>query len=136
MQHLKPPAVRPHQQRSFYVSSDLDSCTRVFVHNDAVKTPLQHPYDGPFKVIKRTNKYFMLEIKGKESTVSIDRLKPAHLEATELAPQLPDISPSTSPVPSSSPHQVTRSGRHVRWPKRLIEEPFTSSLGGSDVAVT
>ena len=130
MQHLKPPAVRPHQQRSFYVSSDLDSCTRVFVRNDAVKTPLQHPYDGPFKVIKRTNKYFTLEIKGKESTVSIDRLKPAHLEATELAPQLPDISPSTSPVPSSSPHQVTRSRRHVRWPKRLIEEPFTSSLGG------
>ena len=31
----------------------------------------------------------------------IDRLKPAHLEATELTLQLPDISPSTSTVPSS-----------------------------------
>ena len=72
MQHLQPPAVRSHQQKSTYVSSDLDSCTHVFVRNDAVKTPLQQPYDGPFKVIKRTNKHFTLEIKGKESTISID----------------------------------------------------------------
>ena len=106
MQHLQPPAVRSHQQKSTYVSSDLDSCTHVFVRNDAVKTPLQQPYDGPFKVIKRTNKHFTLEIKGKESTISIDRLKPAHLETSELTSQLPDISPAT--VTFSSPHQVTR----------------------------
>ena len=30
MQHLQPPAVRLHQQKSSYVSSDLDSCTHVF----------------------------------------------------------------------------------------------------------
>ena len=49
MQQLQPPAVRSHHQNSPYMSSDLDSCTHVFVRHDAVKTPLQQPYDGPLK---------------------------------------------------------------------------------------
>ena len=130
MQQLQPPAVRSHHQNSPYMSSDLNSCTHVFVWHDAVKTPLQQPYDGPFKVIKRSNKYFMLDIKGKESTVYIDRLKPAYLEASELTPQSPVIPPS-SVSPTPPPDKVTRSGRHVRWPKRLVEESFTGSLGGA-----
>ena len=81
MHQLQPPVVRSHQQKSTYVSKDLDSCTHVFVRHDAVKTPLQQPYDGPFKVIKRSNKHFTLEIKGKQSVVSIDHLKPAYLES-------------------------------------------------------
>ena len=58
MQQLQPPAVRSHQQKSPYVSSDLDSCTHVFVRHDTVKRPLQQPYDGPFKVTKHCNKHF------------------------------------------------------------------------------
>ena len=119
MQQLQPPAVRSHQQKSSYVSSDLDSCTHVFVRHDTVKKPLQQPYDGPFKVTERSTKHFTLDIKGKESVVSIDRLKLAYLESTESTLQAPDISPSTvSSTPS--PHIVTRSGRHVRLPKWLV----------------
>ena len=44
MQQLQPPPVRSHQLKSD------DSCTHVFVYHDAVKTPLQQHYDGPFKV--------------------------------------------------------------------------------------
>ena len=40
---------RPHP----YVSEDLSSVSHVFVRHDATKTPLQQPYDGPYKVIKR-----------------------------------------------------------------------------------
>ena len=79
MQQLQSPDVRSHQQKSSYVSSDLDSCTHVFVRHDAVTKSLQQPYDGPFKVTKRSNKHFKLDIKGKESVVSIDRLKPAYV---------------------------------------------------------
>ena len=119
MQQLQSPAVRSHQQKSSYVSSDLDSCTHVFVRHDAVKMPLQQPYDGPFKVTKRSNKHFTLDIKGKESVVSIDRLKPAYLESSESTPQTFNPSPLT--VPSTpSPHTVTCSGRHVRLPKWLV----------------
>ena len=109
MQQLQPPAVRSHQQKAPYVSSDLDSCTHVFVRHDVVKRSLQQPYDGPFKVTKCSNKHFTLNIKGKESIVYIDHLKLAYLESTKLTLQTPDFSPSTVSS-TSSPHTVTRSG--------------------------
>ena len=57
-------------------------CTHVFVCRDSVKKPLQSPYDGPFRVICRTPKYYHLEMYGKSDTVSIDRLKPAHVNSS------------------------------------------------------
>lgn len=129
MQQLQPPAVRSHQQKSPYVSSDLDSCTHVFVRHDAVKRPLQQLYDSPFKVNKCSNKHFTLDIQGKESVVSIDRLKPAYLESKESTLQTPDISLSTvSSTPS--PHTVTRSRRHVRLPKWLVNISPDYTRGG------
>ena len=39
--------------------------------------PLTAPYDGPYKVVARVMKIL---IKGKVEMVSLDRVKPAHLE--------------------------------------------------------
>ena len=50
MQTLQPPAVRRHRQRTTHIHKDLHTCPFVFVRNDAVKKPLQPPYDGLFKV--------------------------------------------------------------------------------------
>ena len=80
MQQLQPPKVRQQIPRKSHVSEDLQTCTHVFVRHDAVKKPLRQPYDGPFKVIKRHDKHFTLAVKGSQSVISIDRLKPAHLE--------------------------------------------------------
>ncbi len=66
-----------HSQRTTYVNEALKTCTHVFVRRDAVKRPLQQPYDGPYKVVDRSNKFFTLEVHGKSNTVSIDRLKQA-----------------------------------------------------------
>ena len=76
-------SLRPVQPRTStaatFASQDLDSCTHVFLRVDSVKRPLQQPYQGPFKVLRRTRKTFRLDIRGASQTVSIDRVKPAYI---------------------------------------------------------
>ena len=62
------------------VPSDLKSCQYVFIRVDSHKSPLSHPYEGPFKVINSGSKVFTVDRGGKLETVSIDRLKAAHLD--------------------------------------------------------
>ncbi|CAI9739439.1 Hypothetical predicted protein [Octopus vulgaris] len=57
------------------VPKDINTWTHVFVRNDGIPSQLRPPYSGPYKVIKREPKYFVLDIGGKRNTVSIDRLK-------------------------------------------------------------
>nr|CDS33941.1 gag pol polyprotein [Hymenolepis microstoma] len=47
----------------------------------AVKKPLQLPYDGPYKVLQRKSKFFILDRNGTKDSVSIDGLKLAYLES-------------------------------------------------------
>ncbi len=68
---------------------DLLSATHVFIRDDSVRPPLQRPYQGPFKVISRQDKYFVLDLNGQQDSVSIDRLKPAHLEKDLIQMPLP-----------------------------------------------
>ena len=68
-----------HCKNNSFVPSNLQDCSHVFVRCDAVRKPLQRPYDGPFKVISRTRKIFKILMCGKEKIISIDRLKPAIL---------------------------------------------------------
>ncbi|CAD1472672.1 unnamed protein product, partial [Heterotrigona itama] len=46
--------------------------------------PLEQPYEGPFRVIKHiSDNVFLIDYKGKETTISTERLKPAFIEDTE-----------------------------------------------------
>jgi len=56
----------------------------MFVRREGPKAILQSPYDGPFSVVKRDDKNLIIRVYGKEITVSIDRVKPAHLLAESL----------------------------------------------------
>lgn len=94
----KPTTHHGNNSRS-YIPADLRTCSHVFVRNDAVKPPLQPPYNGPYRVLGRTDKVFKLLIKDKETSISIDRLKPAYLE--------------------SDNHVHTRSSRIVHPPQRF-----------------
>ena len=56
MQELQalPTRTKPHQK--LYISKDLATSTHVFVCHDAVRTPLQPPYNGPYHVLKHPNR--------------------------------------------------------------------------------
>ena len=121
MQRLKPIPVRPHPRRKVYISKALATCTHVFVRHDAIRKPLQSPYDGPYKVLQRKEKYFVVDAKGKQDTISLDRLKPAHLDnSVSIPPVITEPSPTahdnTTPQTTA---RVTRSGRKVRFPVRF-----------------
>ena len=69
-----------HGSHAVAVPQELYQCAYVFVRRDNHRTALQHPYQGPFKVICPGEKVFIIDMGGKAEKVSIDRLKPAHLD--------------------------------------------------------
>ena len=84
MNMLKPVDVKHKSNRAVFLHKNLENCTHVFVRNDAVKKPLQQPYDGPYRVIKKTNKVFTVDINGCTKVISIDRIKPAFMFNDEI----------------------------------------------------
>ena len=65
------------------VPTDLRSAHYVFIRHDAHRTPLQPPYDGPFRVLEKGAKHLVVDIGGKSEHVSVDRVKPAHLDLSQ-----------------------------------------------------
>lgn len=53
----------------------MKTATRVFAPDNAMKNTLKMLYDGPYEVISRTVKTFLLKIRDGEVTISVDRLK-------------------------------------------------------------
>ncbi|VDQ01646.1 unnamed protein product [Trichobilharzia regenti] len=50
----------------------------VFVRRVFVRRPLEPPYDGLYEVIGRMDRFFVVDRKGREDSISIDRWKPAY----------------------------------------------------------
>ena len=69
-----------HVKNKLFHHPKLETATHVFLRDDSVKKPLQRPYTGPYRVIDRNSKTFNLDIRGKHTTVSKDRLKPAFID--------------------------------------------------------
>jgi hypothetical protein len=76
---LCPAPAAHHSGKTFFVHPELKHCSHCFVRVDALRPALTPPYIGPFKVLERTDKTFILEFKGKPKGYTIDRLKPAFL---------------------------------------------------------
>jgi len=65
----------------------LETCDMVYVRVDSVKRPLQQPYKGPYKVMRRGHSTFTVLLPtGEEETVCCDRLKPAFLDSDVMSP--------------------------------------------------
>jgi transposase InsO family protein len=134
--NLKPRPTSHSNSRSLFVHNDLKNCQYVFLRNDVLRKSLQPPYDGPYKVISRKDKTFVIQLENRETIVSIDRLKPAYvINDTETSDESPlhslpnnfnyiqsnstlrnnDTSCKTMPV------KTTRSGRVVNRPVRFAD---------------
>nr|VZI12855.1 unnamed protein product [Spirometra erinaceieuropaei] len=123
MRNLRATPPRASLANSF-IPPDLDKCDFVLVRHDAVRRPLQPPYDGPYKVLRRSDKDVVIDRNGKTDTVSIDRVKPAYIDDSDLSSPQHCAPPQTVVPPPSGdsppPVRRTRSGRHVHWPDRFV----------------
>ncbi|KFD46879.1 hypothetical protein M513_12237 [Trichuris suis] len=86
---------------------------------DAHRMPLQPPYKGPYKVLKRGPKSFLLDLESGPDSISVDRLKPAFLPASD-----PDA------IEIASRPTTTRFGRESRPRRDLPTNPLSENLGG------
>ncbi|XP_026324450.1 uncharacterized protein LOC113233542 [Hyposmocoma kahamanoa] len=117
---LKPSSSLPphNNKRAIFVHPALRDCQQVFLRVDAVKKPLQPPYDGPYRVLRKKDKVFVLQLPDRQATVSIDRLKPAFTPADCTTDTV--TAPAITKAPQSPARETTtRSGRAVRPPVRF-----------------
>ena len=99
--------------------ASLAASRSVFVRVDAVKRPLTPPYIGPFPVLKRSNKTYVIVRNSKPWTVSVDRLKPCFVPVLSALP----VSPSSSPMSTSPPATHKPAGPVQALPPAAPEPP-------------
>ena len=109
---LRPMSSKRHGGAATFIYKELKTCSHVFLRHDAVRKPLQSPYDGPYLVKSRTDKTFNIDVRGKTVTVSIDRLKPAFVLTED---NTRDINNNDISQPSSTIKTRSHPGRHVRF---------------------
>ncbi len=83
---LAPVPTSQHGPVTSFVPHMLQVMPYVFIRKDGHRNPLQSPYTGPYKVLECGPKFFKIDMSGHPDNVSIDRLKPAHLDATAPVP--------------------------------------------------
>ncbi|XP_050028258.1 uncharacterized protein [Dermacentor andersoni] len=121
MENLRTTPPRRAAPPAVYVPSELVSCTHVFVRHDAVHRPLQPPYNGPFRVLRRGEKQLTINVRGRHEVVSLDRLKPAHIEEADTVSHAPSslTPPSKALLVQTRQLARTRRGRVPRAPRRM-----------------
>lgn len=128
---LKPRPPSHGNSRALFVAKDLNSCQYVFVRSDIMRKSLQPPYDGPYEVIKRLGKTYVIKIGDKEKSICMDRLKPAYIIENDnyssndsskiVITDQTDVDISDKEATSSNVlhPKTTRSGRVVKTPIRF-----------------
>lgn len=127
MQAIRPTPASHHNKDNIFVQRDLKSSSHAFIRNDKVKPPFQPPYDGPYKILNRHDKWFEIEVKGKAQKISIDRLKAAFI--------LPDD--DNAPKPPIQPNSPTTTASNASNQNATNEESSTNASNtGSPRVIT
>ncbi|XP_036362146.1 uncharacterized protein LOC118765014 [Octopus sinensis] len=135
MSHLSPNALHL-QKTDTYIPLDINQWMYVFIQNDGIPSQICPPYSGPYRVLQRREKYFVVNMNGKPNTISNDRLKKSIIEpdssSSSLTPHQTDTVSSTPPActSTSSLQTRTRSGRRVRWPAKYIQVFYFKKIPG------
>ncbi|GBN40116.1 hypothetical protein AVEN_241271-1 [Araneus ventricosus] len=120
METVGPRTTRRNSSRHIFVNKDLQNCSHVFQRIDRVRKQLESPYEGPFPVNERKDKYFTINIKGKNVNVSLDRLKPAYnLAEDNSKATTTDHKLQASDNKSDLTQKQSRTGRNIRLPVRF-----------------
>ena len=134
MMKLRATPTQHHLKQRPFISSDLSRCTHVFVRQNAVRQTLKQPYHSPHKVIERGAKTFTIDVHGKQEVISLDSLRPAHIEdlvTIDVTATDKTLLPPPPAVPTLPPTmRTTQSGRHVHWPDHYIPWMYTFTGGG------
>ncbi|XP_064468614.1 uncharacterized protein LOC135381354 [Ornithodoros turicata] len=106
-----------------YVSPDLSSATHIFLRTDSIRRSLQPPAAvcSFFWPASGPQKTFTINLNGHPEVVSIDRIKPAFVEAiSPISCHLHDVAapPSAALAPSKTVTWADRSQTHPFGPRR------------------
>jgi hypothetical protein len=71
--------INRHGTKNVFIFRELVTSPYVFLRTDAVRSPLQPPYDLPYKVVQRGEENFTIKINNRNVMVSVDRVRPAFL---------------------------------------------------------
>ena len=109
----RPTPTTNHGNVRYYVPHNILSSPFVFIRRDSHRPPLQCPYQGPYKVLDHGAKTFEIEIGGRRETISIDRLKAAHLDSEQPVTVPPAVRRGRPPTnPQREPVAVPQPPRH------------------------
>ena len=124
MHNLLPRKKLTYNYDNAFTLPNLKDANLVFIKQFG-KKGLTPPYSGPYRVIKKYEKVYIIEINGKKESISIDRLKPYFFENEEIqdininhqdssnSSTIPFI-PQNSSTTNGNDNYVTRFGRHVK----------------------
>ncbi len=120
----------------FDLPTDLLNSSYVFVRSPPSHPPLAPLYRGPYKVLQRSPHFFRLQIGSNTDSISVHRLKPAHVPPDTAPAQPPrrgrppntPLHPILKTVPCSSPNSrksvtFALSSTHSSRPRRVSHPP-------------
>ena len=119
---------RFQKQHNIFQFKEIATCTHVFLCRIAIAPPLTAPYDGPYKVVARSGRVLKILVEGKVETVSLDRVKPAHLECEPTTGTAIQRKTPNKPKRSTA---IRTSSRNPQGPPRTGSADTSTSNGTS-----
>ena len=139
VQSFLPKATSNHGRCTSQIHSSLLTSKYVFIRCDSLRKPLQRPYSGPYKVLERKEKTFLVNMSGRSEHISIDRLKPALVDISKPVepaqapkrgrpPKIHDNRTNKEPADAtdktSSQEESTTAGWKVSRSGRIVRPPL------------
>ena len=130
-QNIRPIPTATHGRKNFFVAPNFFNTSHFFLFNNVNHGSLSPSYIGPYKVLKKSEKYFDIEIDNTPKRISIDRLKPAF--TLSISPSTTSSTPSSKLIsPSPSPSSIPSSTSSTKLPSPSCLTPSPSPLSDAE----